>query len=124
MKNNTVCSEFPIGNVFIGRNKYYDPVTAAVVGSVVLSAGASVYSGKQQAKAAKEASNAQIEAQRQAAEQDKQLRLDTERNKLTSEKASVDYGIQTKERKMSSSTDLLVENTVGTTNKTTSTLGF
>lgn len=99
-------------------------VETAIIAAVVASAGASIYSGQQQAKASREASNAQIEAQRQATEQDKQLRLDTERNKLTSEKASVDYGIQTKERKISSSTDLLVENTVGTTNKTTSTLGF
>ena len=97
---------------------------SAVVAAVVASAGASVYSGKKQAKAAKEASNAQIEAQRQANEQDKQLRLATEQNKLTAETANIDYGIQTKERKISSSTDLLVENTVGTTNKTTSTLGF
>ena len=114
MKNNNICSEFTVGNIFIEKNKYYDPVSAAIVGAAVaIGTGTSFYSAKQQAKAAKEASDAQIQAQQQASEQDKKMRQQQDINNAMSETAKTTYGAGADiQRVASASTDLLIPSTM------------
>ena len=103
-------------------------IEAAVIGAAILGAGASVYSGQQQAKAAKEAANEQIKAQQQASEEAKKMRQQQDINNATSETAKTTYGAGADTQRIASaSTDLLIQSTIeqnlgGTKNRTG--LGF
>lgn len=88
-------------------------VVEAVVAAAVIGAGSSIYSGQQQAKAAKEASDAQIQAQQQASEEAKKMRQQQDINNATSETAKTTYGAGADtQRVASASTDLLIPSTI------------
>lgn len=103
-------------------------VSAAIVGAAVIGAGASIYSGQKQAKAAKEAANEQIRAQQQASEEAKKIRQQQDINNAMSETAKTTYGAGADTKRVASaSTDLLIPSTIeqnlgGTKNRTG--LGF
>lgn len=102
--------------------------TALIVGAMAASAGASIYSGQQQAKAAKEAANEQVKAQQQASEEAKKIRQQQDINNVTSETAKTTYGAGADTQRIANaSTDLLIPSTIeqnlgGTKNRTG--LGF
>ena len=102
--------------------------TALIVGSIVASAGASIYSGQKQASAAKEAASEQVKAQQQASEEAKKMRQQQDINNAISETAKTTYGAGADiKRVASASTDLLIPSTIeqnlgGTKNRTG--LGF
>lgn len=88
-------------------------VETAIIGAALLSTGASIYSGQKQAKAAREASDAQIQAQQQASEEAKKMRQQQDINNATSETAKTTYGAGADTQRIASaSTDLLIPSTI------------